>query len=133
MTLVGVTGTNGKTSVVYLIEAIANALTMGGYGDIPVIGDWNADGKDDIGVRRGVKFLLDANGNGRWNGTGDGLDVAFVYKIGETSFAGDWNGDGQDQVGTHAVRLFHLDYGVALPAAIGEEERPTVSKRSTKV
>jgi len=38
--------------------------------DIPVVGDWNGDGIDEIGVFRPSKrrWYLDRNGNGVWNG-----------------------------------------------------------------
>ncbi len=57
-----------------------------------------------------MKFFLDANGNGRWNGSGDGLDAIHVYReIGETPVPGDWKGNGKGQVGVHSARLFYLD------------------------
>ena len=34
----------------------------GAPGDVPVAGDWNADGRDDVGVFRNGLFLLDAYG-----------------------------------------------------------------------
>jgi hypothetical protein len=38
-------------------------------GDTPIIGDWNCDGTDDIGIYRPslMIFALDVNGDGFWN------------------------------------------------------------------
>lgn len=37
-------------------------------GDQPVVGDWNGDGADEVGVKRGNQWLLDLNRNYRWDG-----------------------------------------------------------------
>ena len=44
------------------------SLSWGLPGDIPVIGDWNGDGKDDIGIFRPSSGIwsLDSNGNYIW-------------------------------------------------------------------
>ena len=51
-------------------------------GTTPVIGDWNGDGKDEIGVfRNDGTWSLDINGDGLWSGVdayftyGDGTDI----------------------------------------------------------
>ena len=68
--------------------------------DAPIIGDWDADGQDDIGVFRGISgngvFILDSNGNGYWDGS-DAADY-FGYDV-DTPIIGDWNGDGRDNIG----------------------------------
>ena len=66
----------------------------------PIVGDWNGDGKDTIGVARpdgGTKlgwYLRNANSTG-------GANVHFTYGNHETGFpvVGDWNGDGKDTIG----------------------------------
>ena len=70
--------------------------------DTPIIGDWNGDGHDQIGVHRAVGnagyFIQDYNGNGYW----DGGDRFFIFGYGtDTPIIGDWNGDGYDQIGVH--------------------------------
>jgi len=42
--------------------------TFGQFGDLPVAGDWNGDGKAEIGVFRAGSWYLDYNGDGAWNG-----------------------------------------------------------------
>jgi hypothetical protein len=54
----------------------ADVLCLGPFGgatsDIPVAGDWNGDGKSEIGIFRLIPpngyWYLDVNGNGRWDG-----------------------------------------------------------------
>jgi len=71
-------------------------VVFGDADSIPVIGDWNGDGKHDLGVYRQGHFFLDLNGNGRWDDEdlwarlGDELDFPV---------SGDWNGDGKDDIG----------------------------------
>ena len=63
-------------------------------GDVFVVGDWDGDGTDGVGLRRGSEFRL-------WNGAPAGPpDLAFDYGTpGEAVVVGDWDGDGTDGVG----------------------------------
>ena len=75
---------------------------FGYYNDTPIIGDWNGDGLDEIGVHRAVGnagyFIQDFNGNGYW----DGGDRYFEFGYSDdTPIIGDWNGDGYDEIGVH--------------------------------
>lgn len=82
--------------------------------DLPVIGDWDGDGTDDVGVWRPStrRFMLDGNGNGRWDGAagGDILTSAFGVEN-DLPVTGDWDGDGIDDVGVWrpSTRQFMLD------------------------
>ena len=51
-------------------RVIDRVSTFGITGDIPVSGDWNADGRTEIGVFRPSTHLYyrDFNGNGVWDG-----------------------------------------------------------------
>jgi len=57
------------------------AFAFGGIpGDVPVVGDWNASGTSKVGVFRfGFFWVLDANGNRVFDGTGPGQDLAFPF------------------------------------------------------
>ena len=73
---------NGKAAVVF---------AYGDNGDEVVIGDWNGDGADGVGVVRGNKFLLR-------NDLSNGVAQA-AYAYGDPTdgqFVGDWNADGVD-------------------------------------
>ena len=78
--------------------------------DIPVVGDWNGDGKDDIGIFRPSNRLwsLDSNGNSKW----DVSDKTMRWGLsGDIPVVGDWNGDGKDDIGIFrpSNRLWSLD------------------------
>ena len=57
------------------------AFAFGGIqGDVPIVGDWNGDGKSKVGVFRDTFFwVLDGNGNRQFDGTGPGQDLAFPF------------------------------------------------------
>ena len=62
--------------------------------DVVLIGDWNGDAKDTLGVRRGSQYYL-TNGT-----TGGTADITFAYgKSDDVVLVGDWNGDAKDTLG----------------------------------
>jgi uncharacterized protein YhfF len=67
--------------------------------DVPVAGDWNGDGTDDIGVWRPStgRFYLDADGSRTWTVGVDVITDAFGV-AGDLPVAGDCNRDGVDEV-----------------------------------
>jgi tripartite motif-containing protein 71 len=63
-------------------------------GDKPMVGDWNGDGVDTVGVYRSGQFLL------RESNTPGFPDYSVVLGIaGDVPIVGDWDGDGKDGVG----------------------------------
>jgi len=93
--------------------AIDKQYNFGISGDIPVTGDWNADGRTEIGVFRNSThlFYLDTNGNGAWNGAL--VDKQYNFGIsGDIPLSGDWNSDGRTEIGVfrNSTHLFYLDY-----------------------
>lgn len=82
---------NGATVYSFIYGDPNNSLT-------PLVGDWNADGKDTIGLYNPA--------NGAWllrNTLSNGLpDIVFPYGEGGQGYkpvVGDWNGDGYDTQG----------------------------------
>jgi PKD repeat protein len=93
--------------------AVDRQYNFGLTGDMPVSGDWNTDGKYEIGVFRNSThlFYLDYNGNGAWNGAS--VDKQYNFGItGDIPLTGDWNLDGRTEIGVfrNSTHLFYLDY-----------------------
>jgi hypothetical protein len=69
-------------------------VTFGKNGDVPVVGDFDGDGIDEIGVFRDGRWTIDINGNRE-------LDAQdFVFQLGDASdlpVVGDFDGDGTDE------------------------------------
>jgi pimeloyl-ACP methyl ester carboxylesterase len=79
---------------------VDGCYTFGTTGDMPIVGDWNGDGVDEIGVFRPSTgmWYLDRNGDNQWNGCG--MDRCIYFGMnGDLPIAGDWDDDGQYEVG----------------------------------
>lgn len=71
-------------------------FSFGTPGSVPIVGDWNGDGVDTVGVYDPLtsNFFLD-------NTFGGGSVIALNFGTpGSIPLAGDWNGDGIDTIGT---------------------------------
>jgi hypothetical protein len=71
-------------------------VNLGTAGDLPISGDWNADGIDTVGVFRPsvATFFL----SNSFAGTIDVTPFTFGA-LNSLPVAGDWNGDGVDTIG----------------------------------
>lgn len=77
-------------------------------GDIPVVGDWNADGRTKVGLfRQGFFWIRDMNGDGLFKPSDDRLD-AFGGIAGDVPVVGDWNGDGRTKIGLFRQGFFWI-------------------------
>jgi hypothetical protein len=70
-------------------------VAFGAPGDQPVVGDWNGDGNEDLGVLHGDTFSLLLG----LDPAGPTLTVTLPAGVTGIPVAGDWNGDGVDTVG----------------------------------
>jgi hypothetical protein len=77
------------------------SVTYGRFGpDFPIVGDWNGDGTDTVGVVRAT-----SGGRLQWllsnSFAGGAADVTVVYGLAASDLAvtGDWNDDNVDTVG----------------------------------
>ncbi len=77
-------------------DAVDHVFQYGDQPDTPVTGDWNGDGIDQIGVFRQGKWLMDADGDGRWSESDRRADFGTV---GDQPIVGDFNGDEIDEIG----------------------------------
>ena len=67
---------------------IANPYLFGIAGDIPVVGDWNENGRKRIGVFRSGIFILDVNGTNAY--APNDVMGAFGLATGDTPVVGLW-------------------------------------------
>jgi len=82
-------------------DAVFNLHIGTQAGDIPVVGDWNGDGRSKVGYfRQGFLWILDYNGNGVYE---PGVDKSYVYGgvAGDLPVVGDWTGTGTGKIGIY--------------------------------
>ncbi len=90
-------------------HSFAQYFVFGQTGDIPVVGDWTGTGQYRIGVFRNGTWLLDANGNGTWDGVAGGdLQISFG-QAGDIPVVGDWTGSGKQSLGIYRGSTWILD------------------------
>ncbi len=71
------------------------ALVFGNPDARPVSGDWDGDGREEMGIFLHGHWLLDLNGNGRW----DASDLyARLGTAADLPATGDWDGDGKTDI-----------------------------------
>ncbi|MDD5313385.1 MAG: oligosaccharyl transferase, archaeosortase A system-associated [Dehalococcoidia bacterium] len=83
-------------------------LKLGPFGyhfDIPLTGDWNGDGRSEVGTWRPADrcFYLDINGDGNWNGEKGDLKLGPLLEWYNVPLGGDWTGEGRDKPGLWRV------------------------------
>ena len=76
---------------------------FGNPGDIPLVGDFNGNGKDTVSIfRQSEARVYVVNKLGTNGGSLGAADYSFLFgNPGDTPFVGDFNGDGIDTVGLH--------------------------------
>jgi hypothetical protein len=73
--------------------AVERAADFGGSGTLPVVGDWDGDGRADVGTMTAAGFSRAVFRLGA---------TEFSFGTGSIPVAGDFNGDGRTDVGTYA-------------------------------
>ncbi len=99
-------------------------IVFGAPGCIPITGDFNGDGKAEVGVYLAGEWFIDLNGNGLWDD--DDLWAKLGKKF-DLPVVGDWDGDGKSDIGI---------YGPEWPgdsrAVAAEPGLPDAQNRNTK-
>ena len=89
----------------------AISWTTGQSSEVPVMGDWNGDGRTKVGVFNNGVWILDYNGNGLWEGPSVDRTIGWSTGVaGEVPMVGDWNGDGKTKIGIYGNGTWILDY-----------------------
>ncbi|MFZ5829222.1 MAG: choice-of-anchor D domain-containing protein, partial [Planctomycetota bacterium] len=106
------------------------SLIFGLAADVPVVGDWDGDGRDSPGVARQhpsgfLYWYLDTNGDG--DPIPDNQNDPYLFGLhGDIPVVGDWDGDGTDQLGV--VRTEGVGLGWYLANANGDPIQETYSR-----
>jgi hypothetical protein len=95
------TNSAGSATVAPFVFGDVRFVAVDQLGTIPVVGDWDGDGDDTIGV---AVYDFSLTGHIRWHlrnsNTAGPPDVSVVYSRGrDTPVTGDWDGDGDDTLG----------------------------------
>jgi uncharacterized membrane protein len=85
----------------------ASVIFGGLPGDLPVVGDWNGDGRRKVGIYRHGLWLLDWDGDGRF--TSADRKFTFGGMAGDLPVVGDWTGDGRAKIGVYRGGAWVLD------------------------
>ena len=87
-------------------DAVDHVFQYGESVDLPVAGDWNGDGIDQIAVFRSGLWLLDVDGDGRWTRRDE---KASFGRPGDEPVVGDFDGDGIDEIGVVRGDVWIID------------------------
>lgn len=103
-----------------------NLFTLGVVGAIPVAGDFNGDGHDEIGVYYQGHWFIDVNGNGIWDAEDLWAKLGGAFDLPVT---GDWDGDGKDDIGIYG-RSWHGDpRAIAVEPGLPDNDNPPSGQR----
>jgi hypothetical protein len=87
--------------------------TFGTVGELPVVGDWNGSGTEQIGIFLPKKgsWHLDLNGDGTWNGCRVDRCLGRFGGKGDLPIVGDWDGTGTVRIGVFrpSTGMWYLD------------------------
>ncbi len=82
-------------------------IPYGASGWTQLVGDWNGDGKSEIGIFKDGLWYIDYGGSGV-------IDANTKYYsfggAGWTPLIGDWNADKKDKIGVYNAGNWYLDY-----------------------
>lgn len=85
------------------LDGARMSVSFGRASDEWFTGDWDGDGKDSVGLRRGNTIFLDNDFSGGV------ADVTFTFgRSGDELRVGDWDGDGTDTVALRRGNVFHV-------------------------
>jgi serine-aspartate repeat-containing protein C/D/E len=104
---------------VWMVHGSTDAGPLAAFGlndAIPVTGDFNGDGRDEIAIFHKGEWFIDLNGNGQW----DAQDLwAKLGNEHDRPVTGDWDGDGKDDIGIYGPKWpgddVHIEHDPGLP------------------
>jgi minor extracellular serine protease Vpr len=103
-------------------SGVETSFSYGDAGDMPLMGDWNCNGIDTVGVYRdGVASLRNANSSGAANRT------FAIGDAGDLAIAGDFNGNGCSTIGLYRPSTGEAFIWNSLPADGGSAPAPDIT------
>ncbi len=112
------------TSNTVPVGGAAAPVTTGGYfgtaGDLPIIGDWDGDGKDTIGVFRPSQGIFYTSNTVPVGGAAAPVTTGGYFgTAGDLPVIGDWDGDSKDSIGIFRPQqgIFHMSNTVPVGGA----------------
>ena len=101
--------------------SIAQRYVFGADMAIPVVGDWDGDGADNLGLYVNGQWLLDRNGDGAW----DDDDLwAEMGNVKDQPVVGDWDGDGKTDIGIFGPRWSGDTLAVSMEPGLPADRNP---------
>jgi len=121
--------TDGHWSLNHLDEAgqpiVLDDTSLFGLVDgTPLAGDFNGDGRDELAIYKDGYWLLDLNGNRRW----DSEDL--LARLGDADdrpVVGDWDGDGKDDIGIYGPEWEGDDTAIAMDPGLPDAMNQSIS------
>ncbi len=80
------------------IASVNRSAQFGMVGGIPLAGDFDGDGRDEVAVFMDGYWMIDVNRTGAWD------ETDLLAKLGDSEdrpVVGDWDGDGKDDIGIY--------------------------------
>lgn len=107
----------------YVVDEEASFYGM--IGGIPLSGDFDGDGSDEMVVFKDGYWMIDLNGNGKWD-----IDD-LLARLGDTEdrpVVGDWDGDGKDDIGIYGPAWEGDDLAIESEPGIPDPDNHAVTR-----
>jgi hypothetical protein len=84
---------------------------FGGASHLPIVGDWNGTGHENIGVFESGNWSLDLSGEGKWDRCRKDQCLGRFGLEGDLPVVGDWDGSGNIRIGVFrpSTGMWYLD------------------------
>ena len=120
---------NGEWLIRGADGSVAHRYVFGTSDAVAVVGDWDGDGTDNLGLYVNGQWLLDRNGNGTW----DDDDLwAEMGSSKDMPVAGDWDADGKDDIGIFGPRWAGDSLAISLEPGLPADKNPNTFRNVSR-
>ncbi|MBR4832973.1 MAG: hypothetical protein IKU86_01395 [Thermoguttaceae bacterium] len=106
-------------------EILANYANFGVRDAKPVVGDWNGDGVDRVGLYVDGRWFLDRDGDGVWD---EAQDLwAELGSQSDQPVSGDWDGDGKTDIGIFGPQWASDPLAISVEPGLPTDHNQTIS------